>query len=294
MMDRLTRLEQRSIAIIREAYATVKNLGMLWSIGKDSTVVLWLTRKAFCGHVPLPLIHIDTSFKIPEMIRYRDQLAKDWDLQLLRGQNTAALEAKQTFPDGAVDRLRCCSLLKTLPLRGMVDGSLPRMRLNLESGEYEPYENRDPFGGLILGIRADEEGTRSKERHFSPRTDDNNWRIAEQPPELWGYYNTDFPPGAHVRVHPILDWTELDVWEYIERENIPTVQLYYDQGDGARYRSLGCAQCTNPIRSSAKNVAEIVDELKNGALAKVPERSGRAQDKDDGGGLETLRKDGYM
>ncbi|MFN8392063.1 MAG: sulfate adenylyltransferase subunit CysD [Bdellovibrionota bacterium] len=293
-MDKLTRLEQQSIFIIREAYATVKNLGMLWSIGKDSTVVLWLTRKAFFGHVPLPLIHIDTSFKIPEMIQYRDELAREWELQLLRGQNSEAIARKETFPDGTIDRIRCCRTLKTMPLAGMVDGSLPRFQLNLETGNYEPYENREPFGGLILGIRADEEGTRSKERHFSPRTGDNNWKVAEQPPELWGYFNTEFPPGAHVRVHPLLDWTELDVWEYIKREAISTVGLYYDQGAGTRYRSLGCAACTSTICSSAKNVDEIIAELREGALAKIPERSGRAQDKDDAGGLETLRKDGYM
>ena len=100
--------------------------------------------------------------------------------------------------------------------------------------------------------------------------------------------------GTHVRVHPLLDWTELDIWEYIERENIPVISLYFDQGNGKRYRSLGCAPCTNPVESTAKTVPEIVEELKTGKFANIAERSGREQDKEDGGGLETLRKDGYM
>ncbi|RMG21186.1 MAG: sulfate adenylyltransferase, partial [Methanobacteriota archaeon] len=118
--------------------------------------------------------------------------------------------------------------------------------------------------------------------------------IAEQPPEFWNQFKTDFAPGTHVRIHPILDWTELNIWEYIERENIPTVSLYYNQGDGKRYRSLGCYPCTFPIESEARNVHEIIEELRSGKLKNVAERAGRAQDKDDGGGLETLRKDGYM
>ena len=116
----------------------------------------------------------------------------------------------------------------------------------------------------------------------------------DQPPEFWNQFNTDFAPGTHLRIHPLLDWTELNVWEYIERENIPTVSLYYDQGDGTRYRSLGCWPCTKPIRSTSKNVHDIVEELRSGALAGIAERSGRAQDQEDGGGLETLRRDGYM
>jgi sulfate adenylyltransferase subunit 2 len=111
---------------------------------------------------------------------------------------------------------------------------------------------------------------------------------------LWNQYKTDFAPGTHVRIHPLLDWTELDVWKYIARERIPTVSLYYDQGEGLRYRSLGCYPCTSPIASTAGTVEAIIEELSTGALANVAERSGRAQDKDDAGGLETLRRDGYM
>lgn len=293
-MDYLTRLENRSIHIIREAYSEFKSLCMLWSIGKDSTVMLWLARKAFFGHVPIPLVHIDTRYKIPEMIAYRDRLALQWRLDMIYGQNIKALEEKQTYPDGNCTRLQCCKNLKTDALVNTLSGNWPRYRLNHDNGKYEIDSNREPYTGVIVGVRADEEGTRSKERYFSPRGVKSNWAVADQPPEFWNQYKTDFAPGTHVRIHPLLDWTELNIWEYIERESIPTVSLYYDQGDGTRYRSLGCAPCTKPVQSTAKNVADIVEELKTGKFAKVAERSGRDQDKEDGGGLETLRIDGYM
>ncbi len=159
---------------------------------------------------------------------------------------------------------------------------------------YELDSNTEPFTGVIVGARADEEGSRSKERYFSARTDQNEWDVADQPPEFWNQYKTEFAPGTHVRIHPLLDWTELNIWEYIEREQIPTVSLYYDQGEGKRYRSLGCWPCTNPVDSSASDVEQIIEELRTGKFANIAERSGRAQDKDDGGGLETLRRDGYM
>jgi sulfate adenylyltransferase subunit 2 len=293
-VDRLQELESRSIHILREAYANFRSLGMLWSIGKDSTVLLWLARKAFFGHVPFPLIHIDTSFKIPEMIRYRDRLAAEWKLNLIYGENAEALAAGRTFPSGAIDRITCCGLLKSEALRRTLSGEWPRYRFNAASGGYELDPNREPFTGVIAGIRADEEGSRSKERYFSPRSTESVWDIAEQPPEFWNQFKTEFAPGTHLRIHPILDWTELNIWEYIQRERIPTVSLYYNQGDGRRYRSLGCWPCTNPIESSARTVDEIIEELRTGKLRNVAERSGRAQDKDDGGGLETLRRDGYM
>jgi sulfate adenylyltransferase subunit 2 len=293
-VDHLDKLENLSIHILRESYAGFKNLCMLWSIGKDSTVLLWLARKAFFGHVPFPLVHIDTTFKIPEMIEYRDRLTKEWRLDMVYGTNTEAVRAKQTFPDGNADRLTCCKLLKTEALKNTLSGQWPRFRFNFSSGQYETDANREPFTGVIVGLRADEEGSRSKERYFSPRDRQNEWDIADQPPEFWNHFKTDFAPGTHVRVHPLLDWTELNVWEYIAREKIPTVSLYYDQGDGKRYRSLGCYPCTFPINSAAKNPAEIIEELRSGQLANIAERSGRAQDKEDGGGLETLRREGYM
>jgi sulfate adenylyltransferase subunit 2 len=293
-MDHIEQLESLSIHLLREAYANFKNMGMLWSIGKDSTVLLWLARKAFYGHVPFPLVHVDTAYKIPEMIEYRDRLALEWNLDMIYGQNEEALKNKQTFPDGNVDRLTCCKNLKTDALKHTLSGEWPRYRMNHETGQYEIAKNTEPFTGVIVGVRADEEGSRSKERYFSPRDRENNWDLGDQPPEFWNQYKTDFPPGTHLRIHPLLDWTELNIWEYIKRENIPTVSLYYDQGEGKRYRSLGCYPCTSSIDSTSKNVDEIIEELSSGALTNVAERSGRAQDKEDGGCLESIRKDGYM
>ncbi|AOY76521.1 sulfate adenylyltransferase subunit CysD [Clostridium formicaceticum] len=293
-MDHLTKLENKSIHILREAYANFKDLGMLWSIGKDSTVLLHLARKAFFGHVPFPLVHIDTHYKIPEMIAYRDNYAKEWKLDMIYGQNIEALKEKKTFPDGNCSRLECCKLLKTEALRDTLNGTGPRFRLNHETGEYEAEKNPTAFTGVIVGVRSDEEGSRSKERYFSPRNQTNDWNIGEQPPEFWNQYKTDFAPGTHVRIHPLLDWTELDLWEYIQREKIPMVSLYFDQGEGKRYRSLGCGPCTQPVESTASTVEEIVEELRTGKFSNIAERSGRAQDKEDGGGLEELRKAGYM
>ena len=293
-MSHLAKLENISVHILREAYANFKNLGMLWSMGKDSTVLLWLARKAFFGHVPFPLIHIDTHFKIPEMIAYRDKLVREMKLTMVVGSNDAALAAHRTFPGGAVDRLTCCGLLKAEALKQTLNGQGARRRYNHDTQTYELEVNPEPFTGVIVGARADEEGSRSKERYFSARDRQNEWNISDQPPEFWNQYKTDFAPGTNVRIHPLLDWTELNIWEYIQQEDIPTVSLYYNQGNGRRYRSLGCYPCTFPVESDAKNVAEIIAELKVGKFANIAERSGRAQDKEDGGGLETLRRDGYM
>lgn len=293
-MDHLDQLEYQSVHILREAYANFKSLCMLWSIGKDSTVLLWLARKAFLGHVPFPLVHIDTHYKIPEMITYRDRLTRQWKLDMIYGVNAQALADKKTFPDGNADRLTCCRLLKTEALKHTLAGDWPRYRFNHTADQYEVDSNTEPFTGVIVGLRADEEGSRSKERYFSARDTNSDWDIADQPPEFWNQYKTDFAPGTHVRVHPLLDWTELNIWEYIEREKIPTVSLYYDQSDGKRYRSLGCWPCTFPIQSQAKNPKEIIEELRSGHLKNIAERSGRAQDAEDGGGLETLRREGYM
>ena len=293
-MEYLDQLEHRSVFLLREAYAAFRSLCMLWSIGKDSTVLLWLTRKAFFGHVPFPLVHIDTSFKIPDMIRYRDRLAAEWRLNLIYGENAEALTERRTFPAGAVDRITCCSLLKTEALKRTLSGEGPRYRFDHASGAYFPDVTREPFTGVIVGARADEEGSRSKERYFSPRTNQNTWEIAEQPPEFWNQHNTEFAPGTHVRIHPLLDWTELNIWEYIGRENIPVIDLYFDRGAGTRYRSLGCGPCTQPVESTATSVGEVIDELRTGRYARVAERAGRAQDAADDGGLETLRRQGYM
>lgn len=279
---------------MREAYSEFKHLCMLWSIGKDSTVLLWLARKAFFGHVPIPLVHIDTNFKIKSMVEYRDSLAKEWKLDMIYGENTMALRNKATFPDHNATRLDCCRKLKTEALAATLAGNEIRYRLNHVTGTYETDMNKEPFTGVIVGLRADEEGSRSKERYFSSRDKNNNWHIADQPPEFWNQYKTDFKYGTHVRIHPLLDWTELDIWEYIHRETIDVVPLYFDQGEGKRYRSLGCWPCTHPVDSRASTVSDIIEELKTGKFSNIAERSGRAQDKEDGGGLEELRKEGYM
>lgn len=293
-MTHLDALEAQSVYIFREAYREFKNLAMLWSIGKDSTVLLWLARKAFFGHVPFPLVHIDTSYKIPAMIAFRDQIAREWKLNMVYGQNKAALASKKTFPEGAISRLECCKALKSEALKHTLAGDWTRYRMNHATGQYEEDTNTEPYTGVIVGARADEEGSRSKERYFSPRDRNNEWDVGDQPPELWNQFKTDFAPGTHVRIHPLLDWTELNIWEYIDRENIPIIDLYFDKGRGTRYRSLGCMPCTNPVESKAKNVKDIIEELRTGKFANVAERSGRAQDKEDGGGLETLRREGYM
>jgi len=293
-MDHLDELEAQSVYILREAYRSFKDMVMLWSIGKDSTVLLWLARKAFLGHVPFPLMHVDTCFKIPEMIEYRDHFAKQWNINMIVGKNVEALENKRTFPDGNCSRIECCTALKSEALKHTLSGQWPRWVLDHKSGEYVIQKDPVSFTGVIVGARADEEGSRSKERYFSPRDKHSDWDVGDQPPELWNQFKTDFAPGTHVRIHPLLDWTELNIWEYIERENIPIVDLYFDKGEGKRYRSLGCFPCTTPVESTATTISEMIEELKSGKFANIAERSGREQDKEDGDGLETLRRRGYM
>ena len=213
---------------------------------------------------------------------------------MIYGENGEALQNKKTFPDNNISHLECCKLLKTEALINTLNGNWTRYRLNHETKKYEIDKNREPYTGVIVGVRADDEGSRSKERYFSPRDKNSDWNVANQPPEFWNQFKTDFAKGTHIRVHPLLDWTELDIWKYIKRENIPVVTLYFDNGTGKRYRSLGCAPCTKPVDSTAKNVDEIIEELETGKFADIAERSGREQDKEDNGGLEQLRKKGYM
>ena len=179
------------------------------------------------------------------MIRYRDRIAAEWNLNLIYGQHEAALAEKRTFPDGAVDRITCCGAAQDRgAARRRCPGEWPRYKFNHARKAYERDRNVEPYTGVIVGARADEEGSRSKERYFSPRNQQSTWDVGDQPPEFWNQYKTEFAPGTHVRIHPLLDWTELNIWEYIERESIPTVSLYYNHGDGIRYRSLGCGPCT--------------------------------------------------
>ncbi|MDR1109579.1 MAG: sulfate adenylyltransferase subunit 2 [Deltaproteobacteria bacterium] len=266
-MDHLRSLEAQSVFILREAYAKLGRLGLLWSIGKDSTVLLWLAKKAFFGHCPFPFIHVDTGHKIQDMIAYRDRVAAELGLELIVHRNEVAL-AGGMGPDRG--RLACCGALKTEALAEMT--------------------RKHGFEGLIVGVRRDEEGSRSKERVFSERDGDDGWDYANQPPELWGQFKTDFPKGHHIRVHPLLEWSELDIWRYIEAEGIPVIGLYFSR-DGERYRSLGCAPCTGRIRSGAMTVREIVAELE---VTRTRERAGRAQDQEDAYAMQKLRRDGYM
>ncbi len=303
-MDKLERLEAQSVYILREAFRHFDRLCMLWSMGKDSTVLLWLARKAFFGHVPIPLVHIDTGFEIPEALTYRDRLARELKLTMIVGRHDQALTERRTyvhtredFPDGDERRLgrkQCCAILRTAALKQTLDGSGPRWRLDLASGKWVAAEDREPWTGVIVGARADEEGSRSKERYFSPRNHHSQWDVGDQPPELWNQFKTDYAPGTHVRIHPLLDWTELDIWEYIEREAIPLIPLYFDGGSGTRYRSLGCWPCQEPIASRAGDVRAVIAELASGSLKDIAERSGRLQDHEGRGGLEELRRDGYM
>ena len=197
-MDHLDKLEAQSVYILREAYREFKNLVMLWSIGKDSTVLLWLARKAFFGHMPIPLVHIDTSFKIAQMIKYRDELALKWKLNMIVGQNKDALQKKATFPNGNVSRIMCCKNLKSEALKHTLSGEWTRWKLDHSKGKYVEDKNKEPYTGVIVGIRADEEGSRSKERYFSPRDKENEWDVGDQPPEFWNQFKTEFAPGTHM------------------------------------------------------------------------------------------------
>lgn len=267
--ERLNILEQQSIYIIREAYKKFPKLAMLWSMGKDSTVMLWLVRKAFFGRAPFPMVHIDTTFKIPEMIKFRDEKAREWGLNLMISKNEKALSEGMNH---TVGRLECCTALKTEALK--------------------EFLKQNPFQAILVAIRRDEEGTRAKERYFSPRDESFKWDFVEQPPELWDQYNTDFPADVHVRVHPLLHWSELDIWNYIKRENIPSLDLYFAKpGDPTRYRSVGCGPCTKNIDSDADTLDKVIAELQN---TKTGERAGRAQDQADTYAMQKLRVKGYM
>jgi len=266
-MDHLSKLENQSIFIIREAYAKFRNVAMLWSIGKDSTTLMWLIRKAFFGKVPFPVLHIDTGYKFKEIYDFRDMYAKIWGLNLLISKNEAAI-AHGVSPD--TGKLECCNELKTNALKLAID--------------------QHKFKALYLGIRRDEHGIRAKERIFSPRDEDFEWDYKNQAPELWDQYKTKARHEEHLRVHPLLGWTELDIWQYILRENIPIVELYLAKS-GKRFRSIGCETCCNPVDSDADTIEKIVEELQT---TQVSERSGRAQDKESAYIMQKLRSLGYM
>ncbi|TMK52454.1 MAG: sulfate adenylyltransferase subunit 2 [Alphaproteobacteria bacterium] len=264
-MDHLDALEAQSIYILREAFARLKKLALLWSLGKDSNVMIWLARKAFFGRVPFPALHVDTGKKFPEMYAFRHRYGKEWELDL---------------------RVEPCPPIET------IDPTLPpaaRSAARKTEG-LKLALAKFGFDGLIAGIRRDEEATRAKERVFSPRGTEGGWDVRDQPPEFWDQFNASPPPGAHLRIHPILHWTEADIWAYTKRENIPIIPLYLAK-DGKRYRSLGDADITFPVASGAANIEEILAELE---ATKVPERSGRALDHETEDAFERLRVAGYL
>lgn len=267
MNKHLNELERKSISIIREAKAQFKNLGVLWSTGKDSTANIWLCKKAFFGRIPFPVIHIDTGYKFPEIYEFRDTIAKEWNFNLVVAKNEEALKNGLSPKKG---RLDCCTQLKTEALRTFLRNS--------------------EFDALILAIRRDEHGIRAKERYYSPRDEEFRWNYADQPAELWDIYVKPSENFSHMRVHAILHWTELDVWQYMKQEGLPVNPLYFAK-DGKRYRSLGCMPCTVPVPSQAKTIDEIIQELKT---SKTPERAGRAQDKERAYMMQKLRSLGYM
>jgi len=267
-MDHLSELENRSIYILREAYSQFDRVAALWSVGKDSTALLWLCRKAFFGRIPFPVVHIDTSFKFPEMYTFRDELVRTWGLNLIIAQNKEALAAG--VGPGKGSKLDCCTALKTDALKQCIAAH--------------------GYQALLLAIRRDEHGIRAKERFFSPRDEQFRWNYADQPPELWDQYVSQADEQFHLRVHPLLEWRELDVWLYVKREGIPVNPLYFSR-DGLRYRSLGCKTCCSPIPSNASTIDEIIEEIRAGRTA---ERAGRAQDKEDAYTMQKLRALGYM
>jgi sulfate adenylyltransferase subunit 2 len=264
-MNHLDALENQSIFIIREAYNRLKPIAMLWSLGKDSGVMIHLARKAFFGHMPFPVMHLDTGAEFPETYAFREHFTRAWGLNLIADPCPPLEEVDSTLLPASRFAAR-----KTLGLKKAI----------------EDYK----LAGVFVGIRRDEQATRAKERIFSPRLPGGEWDFKEQPPEFWDQFNTDCPPGAHVRVHPLLAWTELDVWLYTKRENIPVVPLYFSR-DGKRYRSLGEKGITNPIESTASSIDEIIAELR---LTRTEERAGRAMDHEAENAFERLRSAGYM
>jgi sulfate adenylyltransferase subunit 2 len=265
----LDELEGGTIYLIREAYYRYKGaLAILWSMGKDSTTLLYLARKAFLGRVEIPVIHIDTSFKFRQIYDFRDKYARIWNLKKIIAKNETALSQGVCAEKGRFD---CCNQLKTEALKVIL--------------------RREGIRALLVGIRRDEHNIRAKERYFSPRNTDFTWDYQNQRLELWGqYFHTQAGSNEHFRIHPLLAWREIDVWRYIEREKIPVLRLYFAK-HGVRYRSVGCSCCCQPISSKANSVAGIIREITDTSIA---ERSGRTQDKEKEYMMQKLRSLGYM
>jgi sulfate adenylyltransferase subunit 2 len=296
-LNHLETLEAESIYILREAVAEFSHPVMLYSIGKDSAVMLRLAQKAFYpGKIPFPLLHIDTSYKFPEMIKFRDSYAREIGAELIVHQNREALDrGANPFVLGTQ---KCCGLLKT---KALLDG--------LAAGGFDAA-----FGGA----RRDEEKSRAKERIYSFRDAHGQWDPKNQRPELWNILNSRIDKSESIRVFPLSNWTELDVWMYIHAQQIPIVPLYYarereiverngsivliyseDQllpGErtkfvSCRMRSLGCVPCTGAIRSEADTVPKIIQEM---ISFRRSERENRAIDHDEEGSMEIKKREGYF
>ena len=297
MSPHLHALESESIHILREVAAEFSNPVMLYSIGKDSSVMVRLAQKAFHpAPIPFPLLHIDTTYKFREMIEFRDQFVREIGARLIVHTNQKAIDnGANPFRIGTQN---CCGLLKT---RALLDA--------LAAGGYDAA-----FGGA----RRDEEKSRAKERVYSFRDNLGQWDPKNQRPEVWNLYNARVQKGENIRVFPLSNWTELDVWQYIEEEKIPIVPLYFAKvrpmvvRNGSllsveqqipllpgerpepvlcRMRSLGCSPCTGAIRSSADTVPKIIEEMK---LVRRSERENRVIDHDQEGSMEMKKREGYF
>jgi sulfate adenylyltransferase subunit 2 len=296
-LSHLKLLEAESIHIFREVAAEFEKPVMLYSIGKDSSVMLRLAQKAFHpGRIPFPLLHVDTGYKFEEMIEFRDAYTRELGLDLIVWRNEEAL-ASGANPV-RLGTQRCCGLLKTTALLD-----------SLRAGGFDAA-----FGGA----RRDEEKSRAKERIFSFRDRAGQWDPKNQRPELWNLYNGRTGPGESIRVFPLSNWTELDIWHYIHLENIPIVPLYFAKerkmlvrGDSlipveqsfvqglpgeeqwvkCRLRSLGCSPCTGAIRSDADTLPKIIAEL---VSFRSSERANRVIDHDQDGSMEIKKREGYF
>jgi sulfate adenylyltransferase subunit 2 len=296
-IDHLKTLESESIYILREAAAEFARPVMLYSIGKDSSVMLRLAQKAFHpGKIPFPLLHIDTSYKFSEMIAFRDWYARHIGAELIVHKNQQALDGGAN--PYVLGTQKCCGLLKT---RSLLDG--------LAEGGFDAA-----FGGA----RRDEEKSRAKERVYSFRDAMGQWDPKNQRPELWNLFNGRHHKGESIRVFPLSNWSELDIWLYIHQEKIPIVPLYFakdrevvirgnsilllDSGVQllpgekpqivkCRMRSLGCAPCTGAILSDADTVPKIIDEM---ISFRRSERENRVIDHDEEGSMELKKREGYF
>ena len=294
----LRRLEDESIHILREVVAECEKPVMLYSVGKDSAVMLHVAKKAFRpGKLPFPLLHVDTTFKFPEMYAYRDERAKDAGAELIVWTNEAALDARGRD----ISNWTCTQCAQQLKTQGLVEA--------LKSHGFDAA-----FGGA----RRDEEKSRAKERVFSFRNEHQQWDPKNQRPELWNLYNAAHAPGESFRVFPLSNWTELNIWQYIQQEAIPLVPLYFaadrpvinrggmlmaahdlikpKPGETVetrcvRFRTLGCQLCTGCNESDATKIDDIVAEV---AAARNSERQNRAVDKDKEGSMEEKKREGYF